>query len=94
MGKTFIQILEVAAVVGAQFVPGLGIAVAGVTIASGTVATAAVVLGEAILNATVLAPKSPKPATTETALKSARPARISGYAMTRARGVYIAADIA
>jgi hypothetical protein len=71
MSKTLVRILEVGAVIGAQFVPGLGFAVAGVAISSGAVATAAVVATETLLNATLFKPQGQKPASAEMAMKPA-----------------------
>jgi hypothetical protein len=86
MGKTLISVLEVAAVVAVQAIPGIGQAVGvalGVSAAAGTaIATAAVLVTEYGLNA-VLA-KSPKAPQTETSIKSPRPVRMSAYCEMRA----------
>jgi len=91
MSKTIISILEIGALIGLQFIPGVGQAVSGllgsigigVTASQGLlIATAALSLAEAGLNA-LLAPKAPKPSLTETSLKHPAPARVSGYGLGR-----------
>jgi hypothetical protein len=80
MGKTFISILEVATQIAATVF---------LTPLIGPVGAALVGAGLVALESAVLAPKSPKPATTETSIKVSRPPRASGYGINRLQGAYI-----
>ena len=89
MSKTLVSVLEVGAIVGLQFIPGLGLAVAGALGIGGaaaaqaglTIATLAVTGIEAGLNS--LLSGSPRPEATVTAIKSPRPPRVTAYGIAR-----------
>jgi hypothetical protein len=90
VSKTVVSILEVGALIGLQFIPGVGQAVAGalggigigVTASQGLlIASLAVAGAEAGLNS--LLAKHPKPEQTETAIRNPIPPRVSGYGTNR-----------
>ena len=89
MGKTLVSVLEVGALVGLQFIPGLGqgvaaaIGIGGANAARAGLAIASLVLtgAEAGLNSVIFG--TPKPDATETAIKSSVPARVSAYGIAR-----------
>jgi len=93
MGKTLTQILIIGAAVGVAVVSG-GIATGLSAAAIGTIATVAttiaVTTGLQLAGSVLgLGPNAPKPDTTSTAIKTARPPRFSAYGRSRAFGAYI-----
>ena len=100
MGKTLGSILSIGAAIAAVAVPGLGTAVAaiatgfslpiGVTAALGTLlSTTAITMGvNSAFGLLGLGPSLPKPETTEMAIKTPRPPRVSGTGRSRLYGAY------
>lgn len=93
MGKTLTSIVEIGAIVGLQFIPGVGQAVSGVLAGAGIggltaaqgllLATTALAGVEGVLNATLLAPNAPKGKLPEASVKTPTPIRRSGYGVGR-----------
>lgn len=73
MSKTLVGILEIGVAIGLQFVPGLG-TVEGIALGLSFAS-------QGLMN--VFAPGPPRPPGTETAIKSPRPVRQSGYGSAR-----------
>lgn len=92
MSKSILSVLEVGAIIGLQFIPGVGqavsgllagVGIAGVSASTGLLlATTALGLAEAGLNA-ALAPGAPKPEQTETSIKVPTPPRVTAYGPNR-----------
>lgn len=91
MGKTLTSILTIAAAIAVNVIPGVGqflSAAIGSTLA--TVAITAVTIAglQSSLGLLGLGPSSPKPDTTETAIKTSRPPRVSAYGRSRLYGAW------
>lgn len=98
MGKTLTSILEIGAIIGLQFIPGVGQAVSGFLAGAGIsvsaaqgllIATVALAGAETILNSTILAPNAPKARIPEQPLRSPTPPRKSGYGPIRMQPTWI-----
>jgi hypothetical protein len=100
MGKTVVSLLVVAAAIAVNVIPGVGQAISATLISAGLTATAATALSTAIIAGVTAAginaamglagfgPKLPKPDTTETAIKTSIPPRVSAYGRSRLYGAY------
>lgn len=91
MGKTLGSILTIAAAVAVNAIPGVGqflSAALGSTLATAvTTAVTAAALQSAV-GLLGLGPSGPKPDTTETAIKTSRPPRVSAYGRSRLYGAW------
>jgi len=96
MGKTIGAILTIAAAVAVNFIPGVGTVISGTILSAlglpvtfgaiSAITTAITAAGLASLsNVLGLGPKIPKPAQTETSIKSPSPDRVSAYGRARQR---------
>lgn len=110
MGKTLTSILLVGAAIAVNVIPGVGQAISGAIVGAlgGTFASvgiAALVAPALVLGLTVagiqagfsllgLGPNAPKPETTETALRTERPPRVSAYGFRRLYGASALYDTA
>lgn len=86
MSKTLVQVLVGAVEVGISFIPGIGTAAATAL----RIAGATTVLGGAV--SAFAGTSHTRPDTTETAIKSPIPPRVSAYGMSRLYGAYILFD--
>ena len=77
MGKTLVRVLSVTAAIGVNLIPGVGqlLSLAFAAVTAYGVQSAAGLLG--------LGPSAPKPQTSESAIKSPRPERVSAYGYRR-----------
>lgn len=85
MSKTVVSVLTVAAAIAVQAIPGVGQAIGAALV---TAITSAGIAAGLSLVASALQ-KAPKADTTETALKTERPPRISAYGRLKLFGAYI-----
>lgn len=92
MGKTLGNILAVAAAIAVNVIPGVGQALSaaiGATLATSAI-TAVTLYGlQSGVSLLGLGPGAPKPDTTETAIKTSRPPRVSAYGRSRLHGAYV-----
>lgn len=91
MGKTLGSILAVAAAVAVNVIPGVGqflSAAIGSTLATAVISSVTLYGLQAGVSLLGLGPSGPKPETTETAIKTSRPPRVSAYGIGRLYGAY------
>jgi hypothetical protein len=91
MGKTLTSILTVAAAVAVNVIPGVGqflSAAIGSTLATAAVSAITVAGLQSAIGLLGIGPGSGKPDTTEQAIKTARPPRVSAYGRSRLYGAY------
>lgn len=92
MGKTLTNILAVAAAVAVNVIPGVGqflSAAIGSTLAASVITGITLYGLQAGANLAGLTGGSQKPETTETAIKTSRPPRVSAYGRSRLYGAYV-----
>lgn len=100
MGRTVTSLLIVAAAIAVNVIPGVGQAISATLISAGLTTAAATALSTALIAAVTaagiqsaamllgLGPKLPKPETTEGAVKTPIPHRVSAYGRRRLYGAY------
>ncbi len=91
MGKTLGNILAVAAAVAVNVIPGVGqflSAAIGTTLATATITGITLYGLQSGISLLGLGPGAAKPDTTETAIKTSRPPRVSAYGRSRLYGAY------
>lgn len=91
MGKTLGNILAVAAAVAVNVIPGVGQALSaaiGSTLATAVISSVTLYGLQSGVGLLGLGPSGPKPETTETAIKTSRPPRVSAYGIVRLYGAY------
>lgn len=91
MGKTLGNILAVAAAIAVNVIPGVGQALSaaiGATLATATISAITLYGLQSGVSLLGLGPGAPKPDTTETAIKTSRPPRVSAYGRSRLYGAY------
>lgn len=91
MGKTLGNILAVAAAIAVNVIPGVGQALSaaiGSTLATAVISSVTLYGLQSGVSLLGLGPSGPKPDTTETALKTSRPPRVSAYGRSRLYGAY------
>lgn len=91
MGKTLGTILAIGAAIAVNAIPGVGQALSaaiGSTLAT-SVISAITLYGIQSAVGLVAGSSSPKPDTTETAIKTSRPPRVSAYGLSRLYGAYV-----
>lgn len=92
MGKTVTNLLAVAAAIAVNVIPGVGQALSaaiGATLASSVIAGVTLYgLQAGASLAGLMGGGGPKPETTETAIKTSRPPRVSAYGRSRLYGAY------
>ena len=91
MGKTLGNILAVAAAIAVNVIPGVGQALSaaiGATLATAAISAVTLYGLQSGVSLLGLGPGAPKPDTTETAIKTSRPPRVSAYGRSRLYGAY------
>ncbi len=92
MGKTLGNILAVAAAIAVNVIPGVGQALSaaiGATLATAAISAVTLYGLQSGVSLLGLGPGAPKPDTTETAIKTSRPPRVSAYGRSRLYGAYV-----
>lgn len=92
MGKTLGSIIAVAAAIAVNVIPGVGQALSaaiGATLATSVISAVTLYGIQSAASLLGLGASSAKPETTETAIKTSRPPRVSAYGRSRLYGAYI-----
>lgn len=92
MGKTLVSVIAVAAAIAVNVIPGVGQALSaaiGSTLATSVISAVTLYGLQSAASLLGLGASSAKPETTETAIKTSRPPRVSAYGRSKLYGAYI-----